>query len=139
MANTTTLAAPITATAPTQAERFFFDNPIPLLQLKVGYYLTDMTQPGNANLTIVPGSRKSGHAPKHADFARIGHIPGATQVCAPAGSAILFHNALALQQGLLQSPPNARPTQVFPRMLLRPARTPAGVGMTLINSQQGDS
>src|SRR5450755_3650114 len=30
--------------------------PIPLLQLKVGYYLTDMTQPGNANLTVVPGS-----------------------------------------------------------------------------------
>jgi ectoine hydroxylase-related dioxygenase (phytanoyl-CoA dioxygenase family) len=53
-----------------------------------------MTQPGNANLMVVPGSHKSGQPPSHADFERIGRFPGAVQVCAPAGSAILFHNAL---------------------------------------------
>lgn len=30
--------------------------PIPLLQLKVGYYLSDMTQPWRGNLTVVAGS-----------------------------------------------------------------------------------
>src|SRR5580704_2847835 len=38
-------------------------RPIPMLQLKVGYYLTDMTQPGNANLAVVPGSHKALHDP----------------------------------------------------------------------------
>ncbi len=40
-------------------------RPIPLLQLKVGYYLTDMTQPGNANLTVVPGSHRSPCSSRH--------------------------------------------------------------------------
>lgn len=66
--------------------------PIPLLQLKVGYYLTDMTVPGASHLTVVPGSHTARHHPGEAD--RNGMLPGAVQVCAPAGSAILFHNAL---------------------------------------------
>ena len=67
-------------------------RPIPLLQLKIGYYLTDMTQPGASHLMVVPGSHKAQHppGPPSAD----GFLPGAVQVCAPAGSAILFHNAL---------------------------------------------
>lgn len=69
-------------------------HPIPLLQLKVGYYLTDMTQPGNANLAIVPGSHKAARSPVPEDLQRRDLFPGAIQVCAPAGSAILFHNAL---------------------------------------------
>ena len=68
--------------------------PIPLLQLKIGYYLTDMTRPGNANLVVVPGSHKAQHAPDPADLKRRDLFPGAVQVCAPAGSVIMFHNAL---------------------------------------------
>ena len=68
--------------------------PIPMMQLKVGYYLTDMTRPGNANLTVVPGSHKARHEPTPEDLKRRDLFPGAVQVCAPAGSAILFHNAL---------------------------------------------
>lgn len=69
-------------------------RPIPLLQLKVGYYLTDMTEPGQGNLTVVPGSHKALHDPDPADLKRPELFPGATQVCAPAGTCILFHNAL---------------------------------------------
>ena len=71
-----------------------FGWPIPLLQLKVGYYLTDMTQPGNGNLTVVPGSHKSRHVPSLPDLEAQHSWPGEVQVCSPAGSAILFHNAL---------------------------------------------
>lgn len=67
-------------------------RPIPLLQLKIGYYLTDMTKPGASHLMVVPGSHKALKEPGNP--ATNGLLPGAIQVCAPAGSAILFHNAL---------------------------------------------
>lgn len=68
--------------------------PIPLLQLKVGYYLTDMTEPGRGNLCVIPGSHKATRDPDADDLKRTELFPGAVQLCAPAGSAILFHNAL---------------------------------------------
>lgn len=69
-------------------------RPIPLLQLKVGYYLSDMTQPWRGNLTVVPGSHKANREPTAEDLGRRDLFPGAVQVCAPAGTAILFHNAI---------------------------------------------
>ncbi len=67
---------------------------IPLLQLKVGYYLTDMTQPWRGNLTLVPGSQLSRAEPAPEERKKRELFPGALQVCASAGSAILFHNAI---------------------------------------------
>jgi ectoine hydroxylase len=68
--------------------------PVPLLQFKVGIYLTDMTAADQGNLTLVPGSHKSRHELPLADRQQRNHFPGALQVCAPAGSTILFHNAV---------------------------------------------
>jgi ectoine hydroxylase-related dioxygenase (phytanoyl-CoA dioxygenase family) len=68
--------------------------PIPLLQLKVGYYLTDMSEPGRGNLCVVPGSHRARFDPDAEELKRTELFPGAVQLCAPAGSAILFHNAL---------------------------------------------
>lgn len=68
--------------------------PIPLLQLKIGYYLSDMTEPGQGNLCIIPGSHKSALDPTVEDRQRLDLFPGAVQVCEPPGTAILFHNAL---------------------------------------------
>lgn len=68
--------------------------PIPLLQLKVGYYLSDMTQPWQGNLAVVPGSHHARLAPSAEERQQRDFFPGAVQVCAPAGTAILFHNAL---------------------------------------------
>jgi len=73
--------------------------PIPLLQLKVGYYLTDMTRPGQGQLCVVPGSHRARLDPDPEDRKRLDLFPGAIEVCAPAGSAILFHNALWHSQG----------------------------------------
>lgn len=69
-------------------------SPIPLLQLKVGYYLTDMTVGGRGNLCVIPGSHKTAHPPDADDLQRRELFPGALEIRAPAGSAILFHNAL---------------------------------------------
>ena len=67
---------------------------IPHLQLKIGYYLSDMTQPAQGNLCIVPGSHKAAFEPDHEDLRRGEKTAGIAEICAPAGSAILFHNAL---------------------------------------------
>ncbi len=67
---------------------------IPLLQLKVGYYLSDMTQPFRGNLTLVPGSHLSRAELPMEERRKREFFPGALQVCAPAGTAILFHNAV---------------------------------------------
>jgi ectoine hydroxylase len=72
---------------------------IPLLQLKVGYYLTDMNGGGRGNLCVAPGSHKTAHHPDPADTRRTDLFPGAQEIRAPAGSAILFHNALWHSQG----------------------------------------
>jgi ectoine hydroxylase len=69
-------------------------SPIPLLQLKVGYYLSDMTAPWQGNLAVVPGSHKSRLVPTEADRQRRDFFPGVHQVCAPAGTMVMFHNAI---------------------------------------------
>jgi len=71
-----------------------FGFPIPLLQLKVGYYLTDMTETGRGNLCVVPGSHKARLVPDPDDLRNPELFPGAVPLCGPAGTAILFHNAL---------------------------------------------
>lgn len=71
-----------------------FGWPIPLLQLKVGYYLSDMSEPGQGNLCVIPGSHHARFTPDEHDRQNPELFPGAIQVCAPPGSAILFHNAL---------------------------------------------
>jgi hypothetical protein len=73
--------------------------PIPLLQLKIGYFLSDMTGPGQGNLCLVPGSHKARWEADPQDLQRPDLFPGAIQICAPAGSAVLFHNALLHSHG----------------------------------------
>jgi len=87
-------------------------SPVPLLQLKVGYYLTDMTQPGNGNLTVVPCSHQARQHPSLEDLGSRDTVAGAVQVCAPAGTAILFHNALWHTAAPFASPTHRR-TMVY--------------------------
>lgn len=83
-------------------------RPIPLLQLKLGYYLTDMHEPGQGNLTVVPGSHKATSEPPADALRNRDLFPGALEVCAPAGSAILFHNALWHTAGIFRKPGSRR-------------------------------
>lgn len=83
-------------------------RPIPLLQLKVGYYLTDMREGGQGNLWVIPGSHKAMQDPNHEDLRYPYEYPGALEVCAPSGSVILFHNALWHSSGLFTKPKGCR-------------------------------
>ena len=83
-------------------------RPIPLLQLKIGYYLTDMTDGGQGNLWLIPGSHKATRDPSHEKLRYPYEYPGALEVCAPAGSAMLFHNALWHSAGIFTKPDGCR-------------------------------
>ena len=69
-------------------------RPTPLMQLKVGYYLSDMREPGRGNLTLVPGSHRSAAEPSREQQVGYDTMPGAIQVCGPPGTAFMFHNAV---------------------------------------------
>ncbi|NKB70198.1 MAG: hypothetical protein GKR89_24260 [Candidatus Latescibacteria bacterium] len=66
---------------------------IPLLQLKLGYFLSDMSQPDQANLTLVPGSHRLNEDLTEAQRQSFA-FAGAMQLCVPPGAGALFHNAL---------------------------------------------
>jgi ectoine hydroxylase-related dioxygenase (phytanoyl-CoA dioxygenase family) len=67
---------------------------IPFLQFKIGYYLSDMSEPGQGNLTVVPASHKALVDPDPEDLRSPDLFPGAVQVCGGPGTAFFFHNAL---------------------------------------------
>jgi hypothetical protein len=53
-----------------------------------------MSEPGQGNLTVVPGSHKAAEEPDPADLKRPELFPGAVQICGGPGAVFLFHNAL---------------------------------------------
>ena len=68
--------------------------PVPLLQLRVSYLLTDQTVPGMGNMELIPGSHRSrvglpDSIRKSKGDIAIGHV-----VCAEAGAALVFHNGV---------------------------------------------
>ena len=60
----------------------------PLLYAKIGYFLTDLSEPDKGNLRVVPGSHRSA-APPSRDPAT-GEPVGAIQVLTRPGDAVLF-------------------------------------------------
>jgi ectoine hydroxylase len=68
--------------------------PVPLIQLRASFLLTDQSEPGTGNMELIPGSHRS-QVPLPQDLrdnrsdVPIGHV-----VCAPAGSVLVFHNAV---------------------------------------------
>ena len=67
---------------------------ITLLQIKIAYLLSDMSAPNQGNLTVVPGSHRGLEPPDEQDLRGFESLPGAVQLCCPAGSCAIFHNAL---------------------------------------------
>jgi ectoine hydroxylase len=69
-------------------------NPIPLIQLRVSYLITDQTQPGLGNLELVPGSHRAGVELPEAIRKEKGDLPIGHVLCAEAGTVLIFHNAV---------------------------------------------
>lgn len=68
--------------------------PIPLIQLRASFLLTDQTVPRTGNMELIPGSHRSQMAlPEEVrqpgEDIPIGHV-----LCASAGSVLVFHNGV---------------------------------------------
>lgn len=64
----------------------------PWIYTKIGYFLSDLSQPGMGNLRVIPGSHLRAEAPP---LAADGIDPeGAIEVCVEAGDAVLFQQRL---------------------------------------------
>jgi ectoine hydroxylase len=81
---------------------------IPLLQLKVGYFLSDMSAPDQGNLILVPSSHKTDFDPDPEQLQGHDTFPGATPLCVPAGTCVMFHNALWHTKGPFTRPGGQR-------------------------------
>ena len=58
------------------------------------YYLSDMSEPDQGNLTLVPGSHKALVDPDAQAMQDQTLFDGALQVCGGPGTAVIFHNAV---------------------------------------------
>lgn len=68
--------------------------PVPLVQLRASFLLTDQSKPGMGNMELIPGSHRSSvplpqSIRERKDDISIGHV-----ICADAGSVLLFHNGV---------------------------------------------
>ena len=68
--------------------------PIPLLQLKLAYYLSDLSKPDQGNLTVIPKSHVAPDEPPRESLTANASSEGrAVQLCGPPGTCVMFHNA----------------------------------------------
>ncbi|HEX3813536.1 MAG TPA: phytanoyl-CoA dioxygenase family protein [Mycobacteriales bacterium] len=68
--------------------------PIPLIQLRASYLLTDQSTLRSGNMELIPGSHRS-QVPLPDELRKErGDVPIGHVICAGAGSVLLFHNAV---------------------------------------------
>ncbi len=67
-------------------------SPRPRLSLKIGYYLSDVSEPGRGNTLIVPGSHLQDEIEVPAD--QRSNPPGAIPICVAPGSAVMIDRRL---------------------------------------------
>lgn len=65
----------------------------PWLYTKVGFFLTDLSEPGRGNLRVVPGSHRSAAFPGKTDPAQI-DPDGTIEVLTKPGDAVIFQQSL---------------------------------------------
>ncbi len=68
-------------------------TPTPLVQLRVGYFLTDQSQPNMGNMAMIPGSHNTSmKLPKSVTGDH--DLPISQVICGKPGTALLFHQAV---------------------------------------------
>ena len=67
-------------------------TPVPLLQLRIGYFLTDQSEPDMGNMVMIPGSHNASvPLPKGT---RAEEVPIAQIICGKPGTALMFHQGV---------------------------------------------
>jgi ectoine hydroxylase len=73
------------------------ERPQPRLSLKVGFWLTDISEPENGGIRIIPGSHKRDRPPERNPD---GDYDGTMQVQVKAGTAVLFDRRMWHSRGI---------------------------------------
>jgi ectoine hydroxylase len=69
-------------------------TPTPLMQLRIGYFLTDQSQPNMGNLAIIPGSHNTAMPLPKTVKAESNDLPIHTVICGKPGTALMFHQGV---------------------------------------------
>lgn len=69
-------------------------TPTPLVQLRVGYFLTDQSQEGVGNLEMIPGSHNASLPLPAESGSGDNRLPITEVICGKAGTALLFHQGV---------------------------------------------
>lgn len=77
-------------------------HPRPRMSVKVAYFLTDVSEPGRGNFSVLPGSHLRDTIERPADDDN--DLPGAVPVLARPGSAVVFDRRLWHMRGENRSP-----------------------------------
>lgn len=67
-------------------------DPRPRVSIKIGYFLTDTTELGRGNFYVIPGSHLSNSLDLPSDG--VSDPAGATPICVPPGTAVIFDRRL---------------------------------------------
>jgi len=69
--------------------------PTPLVQLRIGFFLTDQSQPNMGNMVMIPGSHNAAiPIPSDSRRADPADIPIAEIICGKPGTALMFHQGV---------------------------------------------
>ena len=73
--------------------------PTPLVQLRVGYYLTDQSQPDMGNMVMVPGSHTTPSTLPKGIVPDVDDLNIREVICGKPGAALLFHQGVYHRTG----------------------------------------
>jgi ectoine hydroxylase len=73
--------------------------PTPLVQLRVGYYLTDQFKPGMGNMVMIPGSHTTQSVLPKSVIPDVDDLPTREVICGKPGTALLFHQGVFHRTG----------------------------------------
>src|SRR5262245_59927644 len=68
--------------------------PVPLLQLRASYHLTDQSEPYMGNMMMIPGSQRSRLDLPESVKREVNACPVQQTLCVKRGSVLLFHNGV---------------------------------------------
>jgi len=71
-------------------------TPTPLVQLRIGFFLTDQSRPNMGNMVMIPGSHNSSiPMPHQSEFGASGaNLPISEIICGKPGDALMFHQGV---------------------------------------------
>jgi ectoine hydroxylase-related dioxygenase (phytanoyl-CoA dioxygenase family) len=69
-------------------------TPTPLVQLRIGFFLTEQSQPNMGNLAIIPGSHNASMPLPRQEPAALDTLPIVEVICGEPGTALMFHQGV---------------------------------------------